>query len=370
MSRGVPVKTPLPRADNPGVMSALPSFPHAGAASALLVVAAAIAGAGWTLRALQRRERRRERRETAELALDLRAFLELRLSAPALAAAAEAAEPGAFWSALEDLVSRGPGWLRLSRALADCPHVERERRALRDDSLWRRELAARRLALLFSPASRRALRDALEEGPELVTAAAAAALARYRDPAALRWLLAHPEALARRPHRLRVSLLRAFGRRGLGELAAALQRGTGDAAMDRALIEALGLAGDGAARRAVERRLREGDVEQRVAAARALGRMDAGDCAVSLVAALQDPAWPVRAQAARALGELHADIALLALPARLTDPAWWVRHHAAHALRELGAEGRRELERIAGGSPDPYARDMARDVLDGRCDVA
>ena len=268
------------------------------------------------------------------------------------------------------MTTRGPGWLRLSRALADCPHLEHERRALREESPWRRELAARRLGLLFSSASRQALRAALPEGPELVTAAAARALARYRDPAALHWLLAHPGAVARRPHRLRVALLRAFGRRGLPAMAAALERGTGEAAMDRALIETLGLARHLAARHAIERRLREGDVEQRVAAARALGHMEAADCATSLIGALQDQAWPVRAQAARALGELRAEIALLALPARLTDPAWWVRRHAAHALREFGIEGRRELERIAARSPDRYARDMAREVLDAWPDAA
>jgi HEAT repeat protein len=235
---------------------------------------------------------------------------------------------------------------------------------LRVESPWRRELAARRLGLLFAPGSRRALRAALHEGPEVVAAAAAASLARYRDLETLRWLLAHPESLARRPHRTRVALLRAFGRRGLPELAAALERGTGEASMDRAVIDALGIAGHHEARMTVARWLRQGDIEQRVAAARALGRMEAEDCATSLMGALEDGAWQVRAQAAWALGRTRANIALLVLPARLTDPAWWVRRHAAYALRELGGEGRRELELIAHGSPDPYARDMAREVLE------
>lgn len=344
-------------------MPLLPPVPHAGTLSALLVTAAAV-GAGWALRALRRRERRRARRRIADVTQALRAFVEQRLQPDALAGQAAAAEPGEFWSAIEELTTRGPGWLRLSRALADCPHLEHERRALREESPWRRELAARRLGLIFSSASRHALRAALPEGPELVTAAAARALARYRDPAALQWLLAHPGAVARRPHRLRVALLRSFGRRGLPAMAAALERGTGEAAMDRAIIETLGLARHLAARHTIECRLRKGDVEQRIAAARALGHMEAADCATSLIGALQDQAWPVRAQAARALGEMRAEIALLALPARLTDPAWWVRRHAAHALREFGIEGQRELERIAAHSPDRYARDMAREVLD------
>jgi HEAT repeat protein len=338
--------------------------------SALFIALAAITGAGYTLRVLQRRERGRARGRVDDLARSLCEFIEHRLPPRALAREAAAAEPDVFWAVLEDLVSRRSGWLALSRALAECPHFAAEREALLDNSPWRRELAARRLGLLFSPESRRALRRALRDGPGLVTTAAAAALARYRDLEALRWLLANPAALERRPHRPRVTLLRGFGRRALPDLAAALDRGTGDAAMDRALIEALGLAGCRDASRSIERRLREGDTEQRIAAARALGRMRADDCATTLMGALQDEVWQVRAQAAWALGRMRSDIAMLALPARLSDPAWWVRRHAAYALRELGMEGRRELERIAHGSPDPYARDMAREVLEGWTDAA
>ena len=53
-----------------------------------------------------------------------------------------------------------------------------------------------------------------------------------------------------------------------------------------------------------------------------------------------------------------------AAAARLTDLASWVRRHAVYALREFGMEGRHELERIAHGSPDPYARDMTRELLE------
>ncbi|HVP13967.1 MAG TPA: HEAT repeat domain-containing protein [Terriglobales bacterium] len=345
-------------------MTSLPPAIDTGTLSILLLVFAAISGAGYTLRVLRRRERVAERRRAADLTDSLRDFLARQIPAARLASDAAAAEAGAFWTAIESLTSRGDGWLALSRALADCPHFEIERRALRDDSPWRRELAARRLGLLFAPGSRRALRAALRAGPELVTLAAASSLARYRDHDALRWLLAHPESFAHRPHRARVGLLRAFGRGALPAIADALERGTGDAALDRAILEVLGLGAYREARHSIERWLREGDVEQRVAAARALGRMEADDCASSLACALRDEAWPVRAQAAWALGRTRTGIALLALPARLTDPAWWVRRHAAYALRDLGPEGIGELRRIAHGSPDPYARDMAREALE------
>ena len=351
-------------------MSAPPPTAASDLLFALFIALAAIAGAGGTLRFLQRRERRAARERVRDLAHSLREFLEHRLHPEALAEDAAAAEPGSFWAVLEDLASRRSGWLALSRALVDNPHFAAEREALRDESPWRRELAARRLALLFAPESRRALRIALREGPGLVTAAAATALARYRDLDALRWLLANPAVLEQRTHRARVTLLRGFGPRALPDLAAALDRGTGDTSMDRALIEALGLAACHDARRPIERRLHDGDAEQRIAAARALGRMRADDCATTLMGALQDEVWQVRAQAAWALGRTRSGLAILALPARLTDPAWWVRRHAAYALREFGVEGRRELERIAHGSPDPYARDMAREALEGGPDAA
>jgi HEAT repeat protein len=336
----------------------------------VLIALAAILGAGYTLRVLQRRERGRTRSYVHDLARSLCEFIEHRRPPHVLAKEAAATAPDVFWAALEDQVSRRSGWLALSRALVANPHFAAEREALLDKSPWRRELAARRLALLFSPESRSALRRALRDGPGLVTAAAAAALARYRDLEPLRWLLANPAALEQRPHRSRVTLLRGFGRRALPDLAEALDRGTGDTAMERALIEALGLAGCRDARRSIERRLREGDAEQRISAARALGRLRADDCVTTLMGALQDEAWQVRAQAAWALGRTRSDLAILALPARLTDPSWWVRRHAAYALREFGMKGRRELEGIARESSDPYARDMAREVLEGWPDAA
>jgi HEAT repeat protein len=386
--------------------------------------AAFIAGAAWIARAIRRRARQGIRRSMRDLGESLRAFLDGRLDTALLARQAAAVDPGTFWSALEALMPERPApptptlvgpaivppplepsagdapieeapepgaarWTptlvagtgtaaepqgtapdpspmrRLARALAGCPHLHDERTALRDDSPWRRELAARRLGLLPTHASRDALRQALEAGPELVTAAAAFALARHRDRWTLAWLIAHPESIARRTPRARVALLAAFGRSGVDDMAQALERGTSNPMMDRALIETLALARHAASIPAIERRLEDPEVEIRVASARALGRLGATVSVTSLMGALHDEAWPVRAQAARALGRIRAPIALIELPSRLTDPAWWVRRHAAYALAEFGEEGQVELRRIAGGSPDAFARDMAREVLEG-----
>src|SRR5439155_66536 len=78
--------------------------------------------------------------------------------------AAWGARSGRFWSAVEALpLEQHRAWRRaLGAALAGNPHSRRERHALEDESPWRRELAARRLARLEEPASRLALRRALE----------------------------------------------------------------------------------------------------------------------------------------------------------------------------------------------------------------
>jgi hypothetical protein len=48
----------------------------------------------------------------------------------------------------------------------------------------------------------------------------------------------------------------------------------------------------------------------------------------------------------------------------MSDPVWWVRHHAAYALADLGEEGQAMLRAVLRSSPDPYARDMAREALE------
>jgi len=318
-------------------------------------------------RALERRARRRAARAQRALLGTLRDFLDGTLPARALRRAVATADAATVWAALETVTLRleRDRWLQLSRALEHDRHARAERRALRDDAPGRRELAARRLGLLRSPASLRVLRRALVRGPEPVTAAAARALARNRDDRALAWLLRHPMALGRRNPAMLTGLLRGFGRRAWPALVAALEQGRlGGGRLERAAIETLGLARERPARAALERGLGSRDVEVRVAAARALGRLGAAESTGPLLASLEDEAWPVRAQAAHSLGLLGAEGATRALAARLADPSWWVRRHTAHALLALGEEGRLALREAARGSADRYARDMARAVLE------
>jgi HEAT repeat protein len=209
------------------------------------------------------------------------------------------------------------------------------------------------------------LRTALDRGPESVSYVAALSLARARDPYALRWILSNPDALSTRSHAARSAILRAFGRRALPVMAEALERGDSNPLLERALIDTVGLAGYTAGSPALERRLDAPDAEIRVAAARALGRIKAVDCAGSLIRTLHDPIWQVRAQAARTLGTIGATEAVEPLCDCLTDSSWWVRRHAAYALAALGDRGREFLLGIIAISPDPYARDIAREALEG-----
>jgi len=315
-----------------------------------------------------RRGARHRARESAQRLSDLlRVFVAAGSGGRELRRAARAADHRAFWGALESLAP-GPDPARrsmLGELLERNRHALAERRALRDDSPWRRELAARRLGLLSAPGARRALRRAMVRGPEPVTLAAALALARLRDRRALRWVLAHPEALARRTPRALAALLRSFGRPGLAILAEVLERGGADARLERAMIETLGLGGRRTAAAAIERRLAAANTDVRVAAVRALSRLGVAEAAPALIACLADPEWPVRAQAARALGLAGAAAAVAPLAAGLTDREWWVRRHAAYALLALGEAGRAALLQAAAASPDPYARDIASEALAG-----
>jgi len=335
--------------------------------AAVVVVASTTALAYLAARLARRAASHSARQRAQELERLLWTFVAAGCGAPELRRAAREVDDGAFWAAVEGLDSAldPVRRRRLGEALERGRHPLAERRALRDDSPWRRELAARRLGHLAARGSRRALRRAMVRGPEPVTLAAALALARLRDRPALRWVLAHPRALARRTPRALAALLRGFGRPALDVIAEALDKGSTDPRLERAMIETLGLGDCRPASRAIERRLAADDVDVRVAAVRALGQLRAGECAPMMIARLADPEWPVRAQAARALGLAGAPEAVEPLAACLTDRAWWVRRHAAYALLALGEAGSRALRESASASPDPYARDIASEALAG-----
>ena len=307
----------------------------------------------------------REREYAFEDQLD--AFVGGTLRGRELLRAAAGLDPDLFWDAVSSRHARlGRRAFRdLEPTLERSRHVNAERRALRDTAPVRRELAARRLTWVGARRHYRALRRAMIEGPEPATHAAAMALARARDSAAFRWLLTHPRAIEHRPPQARLALLRAFGPRFVARLATALEVGIGEPRMERAVIEALALAGHRPATPAIARRLRHEWRDVRVAAVRALGHLHAAEHLDGLVRALADGEWQVRAQAAVAVGRLGNATHVPALRPLLADPAWWVRRHAAYALASLGDEGLAALREAAAADPDRYARDIATEALGG-----
>lgn len=317
-------------------------------------------------RATKREHRNRNRHHSSDLFRMLSGSLAGKVPGAALRRAARDAEADNVWDAIEAIAAtlRPRERRELARSLDRSRHVLAECRALRDDDEQRRELAARRLALIPVSRSRRVLRRAMVLGPEPVRFAAARALAMQRDLASLGWLLVHADTLSTRPVPALSGLLRSFGPRSRALLVTALERGIVDLRFERATLDALGLSRCRSARVAVEARLRSEALELRVAAARALGRLGMGESIPALMLALADPAWPVRAQAAHALGRLRATPAVETLAERVSDRSWWVRHHAAYALATIGAEGRDALCELVVRSDDGFAREMAREALD------
>lgn len=317
-------------------------------------------------RAVRRGLARDQRHRAAALFRLLAGRLAGSVPVRALRRAARETEGETFWGAIEAITAtlRPRERRELARALENSRHLVAERDALRrDDAPVRRELAAKRLGLLPAARSRRLLRHVLVRGPEPLRFTAARALASHHDLAALGWLLDHPDSLSTRPVRALSGLLRAFGPRGRALQLAALERGGLPLVFDVAVLDALGVTRCRSARGAIESRLRAPELDVRVAAARALGRLGMGEAIPALMLALADEAWPVRAQSACALGRLRAAPAVELLAQRVTDPAWWVRHHAAYALVNLGSEGRDALCELVLRSPDAFAREMAREAL-------
>lgn len=333
---------------------------------AVLSLGSAIGLALLLTRAAHRSTRSQRRNHAGEMVRLLSARLSGQVASSALRRAARETEAQAFWDAIEAISSslRLRERHELARSLDRSKHVKEARRRLREEDDAKREIAARRLGLLPSKRSRTTLRRALVLGPEGVTLAAARSLGAHRDASALRWLLLHPERVGSRPIGSLSGLFRSFGPAGRALMVAALERGVPHARVECAMMDALGLSRCRSARGAMEQRLLRGPLEARISAARSLGRLAMLESTPALMGALYDEAWPVRAQAAQALGRMRATPAVDALVECVADRSWWVRHHAAYALAGIGPEGRDALCELVTDSPDPFAREMAREALD------
>lgn len=140
-----------------------------------------------------------------------------------------------------------------------------------------------------------------------------------------------------------------------------------------ALIRALGLSPDRRALDLLVHLSRNGEVEERVSAARTLGLTGPSETVIPvLCSALDDDVPAVRAQAARAIGSIHdpsspdsleaSIVAAERLRHCLGDLDWWVRANAASALRSLGMAGKHQLI-DALDDPDRFSRERASESL-------
>jgi HEAT repeat protein len=231
--------------------------------------------------------------------------------------------------------------------------VARAARDLSARAAWRRGRAA---ALLGSTASRfhtAELTVLLDDRVSEVRCAAARALGKAGDPAAVGPLLTALSASRPLPAGIVGMAVLDLGTPVLPSLREALRSGAPAARVLAA--EVLGLHGDLPAAATLEDIVRDraqpDDVRR--AAVSALGRIGAPSSTEALVRVLADGS--LRTATAEALGRIGDPFAVPALAAGLaaTDPA--VRTACAGALAALGAEGRDRLAALASGS-GPAAR--------------
>ena len=226
--------------------------------------------------------------------------------------------------------------------------------------LWWRRLEGARLLTLFDEA--RTVRRALLEDPHPLVRAQAAEWAWTRaKPDEIRTLVAlsdDPDGLVR--FSASDALIR-LGPVAAPAVAEDLSRATGADAV--ALLEIAGAINDPRLLPGALHLVSDEHPRTRELAARLLGSLGGADAIEELVDLLDDPDSGVRSASAHGLGQLGYWPVGSRLAARLEDRSWDVRRSAGLALRSIGAPGVLLLRR-ATGSGDPFAADMARQVLD------
>ncbi|HEX8213586.1 MAG TPA: HEAT repeat domain-containing protein [Longimicrobium sp.] len=245
----------------------------------------------------------------------------------------------------------------LARELGLLDHARRLSRS----RFWWRRLRGLRLLTAFGGDEAEAVLPHFHDSHPAVRAQAAEWAGDHPSPAAVRALLemlADPATLCR--FAVQDSILR-VGLAAAEPLAEHLARSSGCAAAP-ALEVAAALAQPEFAEPAL-RLCGDPDPEVRAQAAAVVGAVQAPECAVVLAGLLADPDARVRATAAAALGRIGHWPAAPAVAKLLRDPAFPVRRAAGLALRGLGSPGMLLLGRYRADT-DPFAADMARQVLD------
>ena len=226
--------------------------------------------------------------------------------------------------------------------------VERYAKQLRSATKWsERTHAAEILGLAGAagavPALVEALRDRHEDEGS-VKVAAAAALARLRDPSAIPLLVRELFDVDEHSSRSLAEALVAFGELAVPELLQLLAD-TAHPAGRLWAARILGRIGDARAVDDLVARLGDRDDRLRMAAAEALGAIgDARALAPIVRATLRDPAPQVRAHAAGAVARIEGERAVDVLVAALADPDYATRIRALEAFETMRIEDTSPLE--------------------------
>lgn len=311
---------------------------------------------------------RRRRRYAERLSLALLRWERGQIGPERLEIALDGCPPGALYEVLErhfDQLDAGPARALVDRLRAS-DRLPKARSLARSPFWWRRQRGSELLGYMGRGEDADLISDLLADRHPAVASAALLAARRLRLPELLEPLLDQLEEEGPPGHRrFLVDVLLGYGPRLVRALIDRLEEG-GPPEAQVARLELAGRLGHPDLADPVLRRAREGTLEVRINAARALASFPVDEALEPLRSALRDPAWEVRVQAAAAFGRLGEEAAVPDLRRALGDPSWWVRLRAALALRRIGEDGVSVLEAFRDGSgeeEDRYAAEMATYVL-------
>lgn len=247
---------------------------------------------------------------------------------------------------------RGEARQSLLRLLEEAGALVQSARRLKRPGPVGRAAAAELLGRAGGPEHVPALVARLDDRDPEVRTVACRALGRIGAPSAVDSLLAALDSRRPIPMGIVGTALLRIGPGGTAPLRNALQGGEASTPARALAVEVLGLHGSLEAAGVLAARLEDGaeEIEVRIRAARALGRIGSPRSTPALTTALSshEPTG-LRAVSARALGEIGGDTAATMLVPLLDDPAHVVAANAASALPRCGAAGRTLLLGRAGG---------------------
>jgi HEAT repeat protein len=264
---------------------------------------------------------------------------------------------------------RGEAADQLAEVLRRRGAVDRLLRRTHSSLAYRRAAAAEQLGLVASPQAETRLTELVTGDHSLeVRIVAIRALGKAGSAGAAVTLLHSLSRADPVPEGVVASALLEIGPEAVPALREALAGKRAGGRRQRAMAaNVLGLLDDMGSWPGLVANVASGDLEVRISAVRALGRLSMPQAADTIAACLrpsEDPA--LRAVAARALGLIGDPHTAPALAACLGDPDYWVAHNAAAALASMGGAGLAELSRAASGqgSAAGHARDaLARRAL-------